>query len=166
MQQAIATKRRDAKRQYDRHVNTPLALLPLSVADFTYTKPPHRKSGPWNYGVIIEIPSTRSYVVDTPTGITCRSRGHMRPAAPPPQGALIPRSWARYMLGNSSSCGMSGVNATPSKHMSRDRGQGTHHVHPSSHTGTTDPTPTNQPIRTHSATSSPAGFGDVSGNKL
>ena len=54
---------------------------------------PHHKGTAWPYGVITEIPSPRSYVVDTPTRIIRRNRVHVRPAAPPPSGALIPRKW-------------------------------------------------------------------------
>ncbi len=98
VQNAIAKKRQAAKIQYDHHItNTP--LRPLQIGDFVYTKPPpHRKSGPWDYGLISEIPTTRSYIVETPNGVTRRNRGHIRPAAPPPAEALVPRSWSKHLV--------------------------------------------------------------------
>ena len=92
VQEQIVAKRTDAKAQYDKKASGPLS--PLSVGEFVYVKPsPHHKGTAWPYGVITEIPSPRSYVVDTPTRIIRRNRVHVRPAAPPPAGALIPRKW-------------------------------------------------------------------------
>ena len=94
-QVSIAKKKAAAKQQYDKHKGD--ELPPIKVGDFVYVKPPpHRKAGPWPYGVVTETQSPRSYTVNTPTGISRRNRVHVRPAAPPPQGALIPRSWGKY----------------------------------------------------------------------
>lgn len=88
----IATKRARAKQHYD---TTASSTLPsLEIGDFVYVKPsPHHKSGPWLYGLVTAIPAPRSYIVETPAGLTRRNRAHLRPAAPPPPGAVVPRSW-------------------------------------------------------------------------
>ena len=58
---------------------------------------PRHKGGRWPYGVVAEIPTTRSYIVDTPTGMTRRNRAHVRPSAPPPAGSLVPKSWGKHL---------------------------------------------------------------------
>ena len=92
VREAIATKRASAKQHYDTAaINT---LPSLEIGDFVYAKPsPRHKSGPWLYGLVTAIPAPRSYVVETPAGLTRRNRAHLRLAAPPPPGALVPRSW-------------------------------------------------------------------------
>ena len=73
-------------------------LFPVNVGDFVYLKsPPYCKSCPWPYGVVTKKPSPRSYVANTPTGITRRNRVHVHPAAPPPRGSLIPCSWQDHL---------------------------------------------------------------------
>ena len=63
-----------------------------------YVKPsPHNKAGPWQYGAISNVPQPRSYEVQTPGGVTRRNRVHVRPAAPPPPGAMVPKSWSKYI---------------------------------------------------------------------
>ena len=95
VQERIAHKREVSKQQYDKGVAGNLKSFP--VGDFVYAKPPpHQRGRPWPYGVITEKPAQRSYVVGTPTGTIRRNRGHIRPAAAPPQGAMIPRSWQKY----------------------------------------------------------------------
>ena len=87
---AILAKRSSAKTQYDKrnHHNLPL----LRPGSYVYTKPPpHRKAGPWDYGIITEQIHPNSFVVDTPRGITRRNRTHLRLAAPPPPGTLTTR---------------------------------------------------------------------------
>lgn len=92
VQGAIAAKRTRAKQHYDITASNPLPSL--NIGDFVYAKPsPHHKSGPWLYGLVTAIPAPRSYIVETPAGLTRRNRAHLRPAAPPPPGALVPRSW-------------------------------------------------------------------------
>ena len=39
------------------------------------------------------IPAPRSYIVETPAGLARWNWAHLCPAAPPPPGALVPRSW-------------------------------------------------------------------------
>ena len=39
------------------------------------------------------IPAPRTYIVETPAGLTIHNRAHMRSTTPPPPGALVPRSW-------------------------------------------------------------------------
>jgi hypothetical protein len=86
---AIVTKRHGAMVQYNKHAN--LSHTPLQVGDFAYAKPPpHRKSGPWDYGIITETPSPRSYILETPRGVIRRNRAHVRPAAPPPADSQRP----------------------------------------------------------------------------
>lgn len=99
VQDSISRKRESAKRHYDKNKGDDLP--PLRVGDFAYLKPPpHKKASPWYYGVVTDIPSPRSYIVETPTGVTRRNRAHVRPAAPPPPGALIPRAWQKHFASN------------------------------------------------------------------
>ena len=100
VRKAIAKKRANAKQYYDKNANgTP---PPLAIGDFVYAKPaPHHKSGPWLYGIVTAIPNPRSYIVETPTGLTKRNRSHLRPAAPPPPDTLIPKAWTKHLLANS-----------------------------------------------------------------
>ena len=92
VREAIATKRARAKQHYDTAASS--TLPSLEIGDFVYAKPsPHHKSGPWFYGLVTAIPAPRSYIVETPAGLTRRNRAHLRLAAPPPPGALVPRSW-------------------------------------------------------------------------
>ena len=87
VQEAITTKRARAKQHYDTAASS--TLPSLEIGDFVYAKPsPHHKSG-----LVTAIPAPRSYIVETPAGLTRRNRAHLRPAAPPPPGALVPRSW-------------------------------------------------------------------------
>ena len=87
VQEAIATKRARAKQHYDTAASS--TLPSLEIGDFVYAKPSsHHKSGPWLY-----CPAPRSYNVETPAGLTRRNRAYLRPAAPPPPGALAPRLW-------------------------------------------------------------------------
>ena len=65
---------------------------------------PHHKSGPWLYGLATATPAPRSYIVESPAGLTKRNRAHLRPAAPPHPGALIYQSHAN--------CGALGASAT------------------------------------------------------
>ena len=100
VREAIAKKRANAKQYYDRNVSN--TLPPLAIGDFVYAKPaPHHKSGPWLYGIVTAIPNPRSYIVETPTGLTKRNRSHLRPAAPPPPDTLIPRAWTKHLSVNS-----------------------------------------------------------------
>ena len=81
---------------YDATENS--SLPPLGIGDFVYARPSlHHKSGPWLYRLITAIPAPRSYIVDTPTGLTRRNRLHLRPAAPPAPKALIPTSWIKQL---------------------------------------------------------------------
>ena len=92
VREAIATKQARAKQHYDTAASS--TLPSLEIGDFVYAKPsPHHKSGPWLYGLVTAIPAPRSYIVETPAGLTRRNRAHLRLAAPPPPGALVPRSW-------------------------------------------------------------------------
>ena len=92
VQEAIATKRARAKQHYNTAASS--TLPSLEIGDFVYAKPsPHHKSGPWLYLLVTAIPAPGSYIVETPAGLTRRNRAHLRPAAPPPPGALVPRSW-------------------------------------------------------------------------
>ena len=92
VQEAIATKRARAKQHYDTAASS--TLPSLEIGDFVYAKPsPHHKSGPWLYGLVTAIPAPRSYIVETPAGLTRQNRAYLRPAAPPPPGALAPRLW-------------------------------------------------------------------------
>lgn len=96
VQTQIARKREDAKAQYDKRIGGP--LQPLNVGDFAYVKPsPHHKGKSWPYGAVTELPSTRSYIVSTPDGNVRRNRRHVRPAAPPPPSAMIPRKWQQFV---------------------------------------------------------------------
>lgn len=96
VQSAINLKKAAAKHYYDRRTGP--RLPQVATGDFVYLKPPpHRKAGPWPYGVVTDIPTPHSYRVDTPTGITRRNRTHVHPAAPPPPGSMIPRSWQQHM---------------------------------------------------------------------
>ena len=89
-------KRAKAKQYYDATASG--SLPPLAIGDFVYAKPsPHHKSGPWLYGLVTAVPAPRSYIIETPTGLTRRNRRHLRPAAPPPPEALIPRSWLKQL---------------------------------------------------------------------
>ena len=92
VQEAITTKRARAKQHYD---TAPSSTLPsLEIGDFVYAKAsPHRKSGPWLYGLVTAIPAPRSYFVETPAGLTRRNWAHLCPVALPPPGTLVPRSW-------------------------------------------------------------------------
>ena len=92
VREAIATKRARAKQHYDTAASS--TLPSLEIGDFVYAKPsPQHKSGPWLYGLVTAIAAPRSYIVETPAGLTRRNRAHLRLAAPPPPGALVPRSW-------------------------------------------------------------------------
>jgi hypothetical protein len=52
---AIKNKRAAAKTQYDKRHNSD--LLSISPGAYVYAKPPpHRKSGPWDYGMVMEQP--------------------------------------------------------------------------------------------------------------
>ena len=89
-------KRAAAKFQYDKHAGD--QLQPIGLGEFVHMKPsPHHKGGPWPYGVVAEIPTTRSYIVDTPTGMTRRNRAHVQPAAPPPAGSLVAKSCGKHL---------------------------------------------------------------------
>ena len=86
VQEAITTKRARAKQHYDTAASSTLSSL--EIGDFVYAKSsPHHNSGPWLYGPVTAIPAQRSYIVETPAGLTRRNRVHLRPAAPPP---LVP----------------------------------------------------------------------------
>ena len=92
VQEAITTKRARAKQHHDTAASS--TLPSLEIGAFAYAKPsPHHKSGPWLYGLVTAIPAPRSYIVETPACLTRRNRAHLRPAASPPPGALVPRSW-------------------------------------------------------------------------
>ena len=66
VQYTIAMKRAATKFQYDKHAGD--QLQPIGLGEFVYMKPsPRHKGGPWPYGVVAEIPTTRSYSVDTPS---------------------------------------------------------------------------------------------------
>ena len=92
----IAEKRATAKHHYDTRASSPLPTL--HIGDFVYAKPsPHHKSGPWLYGLVTAIPSPRSNIVETPSGLTRRNRVHLRQAAPPPPDALVPKSWMKTL---------------------------------------------------------------------
>ena len=92
VQEAIPTKRARAKQHYDTAANS--TLPSLEIGDFVYAKSsPHHKSGPWLYGLVTAILAPRSYIVETPAGLTRRNRVHLRPAALPLPGALVLRSW-------------------------------------------------------------------------
>ncbi len=101
VQESIASKRAKAKQYYDATASS--TLPPLAIGDFVYDKPsPHHKSGPWLYGLVTAVPAPRSYIIETSTGLTRRNRMHLRPAAPPPPEALIPRSWTKQLSVNPS----------------------------------------------------------------
>ena len=99
VQESIASKHAKAKQYYDATASS--TLPSLTIGDFVYAKPsPHHKSGPWLYGLVTAVPAPRSYIIETPTGLTRRNRRHLRPAAPPPPEALIPRSWLKQLSAN------------------------------------------------------------------
>ena len=99
VQESIASKSAKAKQYYDATASS--TLPSLTIGDFVYAKPsPHHKSGPWLYGLVTAVPAPRSYIIETPTGLTRRNRRHLRPAAPPPPEALIPRSWLKQLSAN------------------------------------------------------------------
>ena len=62
-------------------------LLPISKPS------PHHKSGPWGYYLVTAILAARSYIVETPAGLTRLNRAHQRSAALPPPGALALSLW-------------------------------------------------------------------------
>lgn len=96
VQESIAMKRAKAKQYYDATASS--SLPQLAIGDLFYAKPsPHHKSGPWLYGLVTAVPAPRSYIIETPTGLTRRNPRHLWPAAPPPPEALIPRSWLKEL---------------------------------------------------------------------
>ena len=96
VQEAIATKQARAKQHYDTAASS--TLPSLEIGDFVYAKPSsHHKSGPWLYGLVTAILAPRSYIVETPAGLTRWNRAHLRLAAPLPPAALVPRSWVEKL---------------------------------------------------------------------
>ena len=86
VQEAITTKRARAKQHCNTAASSTLPLL--EIGNFVYAKwSPHHKSSPWLHGLVTAIPAPRSYIVETPTGLTRQNRAHLHP------GALAPRSW-------------------------------------------------------------------------
>ena len=92
VQGASATKQARAKQHYDTAASS--TLPSLEIGDFANVKPsPHHKSCPWLYSLVTAIPDPRSYIVETPAGLTRWNRAHLRPVAPLPPGALVLRLW-------------------------------------------------------------------------
>ena len=94
---AILAKRESAKTQYDKRNNHMLPVI--GPGAYVYAKPsPHRKSGPWDYGVVSQQPQPNSFVIDTPNGVIRRNRVHLRLAAPPPPGQVLRRDRGKPAL--------------------------------------------------------------------
>ena len=69
VQEAIATKRARAKQHYDTAASS--TLPSLEIGNFVYANPSSRhKSGAWLYGLVTAILAPRSYIVETPAGLT------------------------------------------------------------------------------------------------
>ena len=120
VQEHIAHKREVSKQLYE---GCCWKFEVMSVGDFVYAKPPpHQRGRLWPYGVIAEKPAQRSYVVGTPSGTIRRNRVHISPAAPPPQGAMIPRSWQKYtnqpIMSNPVTTDQQGIRDAPVTHRS------------------------------------------------
>ena len=59
--------------------------MPLDVGSHVYAKPPpHHRGDQWTYGKVVRSAGSRSYTIQTRTGIELRrNRVHLRPAAAP-----------------------------------------------------------------------------------
>ncbi len=112
VQATIAKKRLAAKVQYDK--NAGHKLHPVTKGDYAYVKPsPHHRGAPWPYGVVKEQMPNRSVVVVTNNGEVRRNRVQVRPAAPPPPDAILPKSWRT--LASAAVSGLSPLQSRPSQ---------------------------------------------------
>ena len=77
----IQARRQRAKEYYDKTAG--LEKPKLQLGNKAVAKPPpHRRGSPWIEGTIIQAPTPRSYVLQTPHGPIRRNRGHIHPLPP------------------------------------------------------------------------------------
>ena len=132
----------------------------MSVGDFVYAKPPPLQWGrPWPHGVITEKPAQWSYVVGTPSGTIRRNRVHISPAVPPPQGAMIPRSWQKYtnqpIMSNPVTTDQQGIRDAPVTHRPSETQPAVNRDAPVTHCPSGTQSAVNQPTTMSSNTHHP-----------